>query len=263
MRTGSPRIHGLFWSALCPVKPPVKGEGERSVCGCWDGVKRPLNERKENVWKGRKATRLPSVSLFLYGWRVFNQRTMVTLDCSGGRERRKNKTGMRREEEKYDGEKGGKVAGDCARGEEEVIIIWIALDRFHSQATCRPIDRRVELINLFKLDDALIDDHSTNTFYNSAVSFRSVVSHRVGHRTLLLYALRYADSLILSVFNLGARTCFTLLDTKRYWIWENNIFLSFFSSYLDIFTRVNIKLGFCKMISLGSNVWKWRKISSG
>lgn len=48
---------------------------------------------------------------------------MVTLDCSGGRERRKNKTGMRREEEKYDGEKGGKVAGDCARGEEEVIII--------------------------------------------------------------------------------------------------------------------------------------------
>lgn len=39
------------------------------------------------------------------------------------RERRKNKTGMRREEEKYDGEKGGKVAGDCARGEEEVIII--------------------------------------------------------------------------------------------------------------------------------------------
>lgn len=255
MRTGSPRIHGLFWSTLCPVKPPVKGEGERSVCGCWDGVKRPLNERKENVWKGRKATRLPSVSLFLYGWRVFNQRTMVTLDCSGGRERRKNKTGMRREEEKYDGEKGGKVAGDCARGEEEVIIIWIALDRFHSQATCRPIDRRVELINLFKLDDALIDDHSTNTFYNSAVSFRSVVSHRVGHRTLLLYALRYADSLILSVFNLGARTCFTLLDTKRYWIWENNIFLSFFLSYLDIFTRVNIKLGFCKMISLGSNVW--------
>lgn len=87
MRTGSPRIHGLFWSTLCPVKPPVKGEGERSVCGCWDGVKRPLNERKENVWKGRKATRLPSVSLFLYGWRVFNQRTMVTLDCSGERER--------------------------------------------------------------------------------------------------------------------------------------------------------------------------------
>lgn len=260
MRTGSPRIHGLFWSTLCPVKPPVKGEGERSVCGCWDGVKRPLNERKENVWKGRKATRALDCRVFLSFCMgdafSTNGQWLHWIVLERERERRKNKTGMRREEEKYDGEKGGKVAGDCARGEEEVIIIWIALDRFHSQATCRPIDRRVELINLFKLDDALIDDHSMNTFYNSAVSFRSVVSHRVGHRTLLLYALRYADSLILSVFNLGARTCFTLLDTKRYWIWENNIFLSFFLSYLDIFTRVNIKLGFCKMISLRSNVWK-------
>ena len=37
----------------------------------------------------------------------------------------------------------------------------------------RPIDRRLELINLFKLDGALIDDHSTNTFYNSTVSLES------------------------------------------------------------------------------------------
>lgn len=151
---------------------------------------------------------------------------------------------------------GGKVVreGDCTRG--EVIIIWIALDRFHSQATCSPIDRRVELINLFKLDDALIDDHSTNTFYNSTVSFRSVVSQSGIERC----TLRYADSLILSVFNLGARTCFTLLDMKRYWIWENNIFFFFF---YRIFTRVNIKLELYKMIySLRSNMWKWG-ISSG
>lgn len=169
---------------------------------------------------------------------------MVTLDCSGEREGRRE--GGRKKNTMEKRKRKGCGSGRLREG--EVIIIRIALDRFHSQATCRPIDRRVELINLFKLDDALIDDHSTNTFYNSAVSFRSIVSRSGIERC----TLRYADSLILSVFNLGARTCFTLLDTKRYWIWENNIFL-FFLSY--IFTCVNIKLGFCKMISLRSNMW--------
>lgn len=225
MRTGSPRIHGLFWSTLfgSARETPMKGEGERSVCG-WDGVKRSLNERKENVWKGRKAT--CRVSLFLYGWHAFNRRTMVTLDCSGEREGRRE--GGRKKNTMEKRKRKGCGSGRLREG--EVIIIWIALDRFHSQATCRPIDRRVELINLFKLDDALIDDHSTNTFYNSAVSFRSVVSRSGIERC----TLRYADSLILSVFNLGARTCFTLLDTKRYWIWENNIFLFFFIVYFYV-----------------------------
>lgn len=40
----------------------MKGKGERSVGE--GGVKRPLNERKENVWKGRKAGCEPA-SLFV------------------------------------------------------------------------------------------------------------------------------------------------------------------------------------------------------
>lgn len=140
MRTGSPRIHGLFWSTLFGSPGPwnpMKGKGERSVGE--GGVKRPLNERKENVWKGRKAGCEPA-SLFVgdtlstdgqwLHWIVLEKREKrkkrkrkIRLCSRIGRcveEKKENKN--RREKRKDD------VGGAWWREDREgkVIIIWIA-----------------------------------------------------------------------------------------------------------------------------------------
>ena len=200
MRTGSPRIHGLFWSTLFGSPGPwnpMKGKGERSVGE--DGVKRPLNERKENVWKGRKADCEPA-SLFVgdtlstdgqwLHWIVLKNREKrkkkkrkIRLCSRIGRcveEKKENKNG--REKRKDDG-------GAWWREDREgkVIIIWIAGIVSIHRRLARPIDRRLQLINLFKLDDALIDDHSANTFYNSTVSLGSVFSRSRIERSTLPY----------------------------------------------------------------------------
>lgn len=107
----------------------MKGKGERSVGE--GGVKRPLNERKENVWKGRKAGCQPA-TLFVgdtlstdgqwLHWIVLKKRERKgkrkkeKLDCARGSvgASRKKKKG----EQKWKGKKertmvvrgGGRIA---------------------------------------------------------------------------------------------------------------------------------------------------------
>lgn len=106
----------------------------------------------------------------------------MLADRSVRRGKKKRRTEMEGKKRKDDG-------GAWWREDREgkVIIIWIAgIVSIHRRLT-RPIDRRLQLINLFKLDDALIDDHSANTFYNSTVSLGSVFSRSRIERSTLPY----------------------------------------------------------------------------
>lgn len=192
-----------------PWKAKVNGLSAKAV---WKGR---LMKEKKMFGKGEKRTASLRVSLWVTRfqptdngyiglfWKTERKgkRKKEKLDCVRGsvgawRKKKENKNG--REKRKDDG-------GAWWREDREgkVIIIWIAGIVSIHRRLARPIDRRLQLINLFKLDDALIDDHSANTFYNSTVSLGSVFSRSRIERSTLPY---FADSRFYW-FSIG-RDCF-------------------------------------------------------
>lgn len=192
-----------------PWKAKVNGLSAKAV---WKGR---LMKEKKMFGKGEKRAASLRVSLWVTRfqptdngyiglfWKTERKgkRKKEKLDCVRGsvgawRKKKENKNG--REKRKDDG-------GAWWREDREgkVIIIWIAGIVSIHRRLARPIDRRLQLINLFKLDDALIDDHSANTFYNSTVSLGSVFSRSRIERSTLPY---FADSRFYW-FSIG-RDCF-------------------------------------------------------
>lgn len=124
----------------------MKGKGERSVGE--GGVKRPLNERKENVWKGRKAGCEPA-SLFVGDTLSTDGQWLHWIVLKNREKRKKKKRKIRlcsrigrcveekKREQKWKGKKKGRrwcVVAGGSRGEGYYHLN--RGDRFHSPATC-------------------------------------------------------------------------------------------------------------------------------